>query len=92
MIPSWRFNLPRDLGLVSKDGHVTWVNVDAPAIGSMRIEHDSGCSVEEAVKRTELAAAAPALLRALANVARDVRTRQDIAEANELLKKLGVRS
>lgn len=65
----WRFDPFVDAGASDPNGlPVTWINVDEPALGSMRIVHNSGCSTREAVRRTTLAAAAPELLECLEKV------------------------
>lgn len=54
----------------------TWINVDEPSIGSMQIEHESGCSLEQAIERTRLAACAPSLRDALSVMVLDGRIRE----------------
>lgn len=64
MSNEWRFKAATDMHLRGRQVH-TWINIDAPTLGSMQIIHEAGVTYEEASRRTQLAAAAPAMLEAL---------------------------
>lgn len=49
----FQFDSVRDVGLKHDGLNVTWVNINAPRIGSMRILHDASCDEDEAVRRTQ---------------------------------------
>jgi len=63
------------------DRPLTWISVDAPGSGSMGILHETGCTPEEANRRTTLATAAPVLLEALKEVLADVDRMGDVTYA-----------
>lgn len=47
---------------------ITWINVEGPALGSMRILHESCADPDEVLTRTELIAKGPDMERALLRI------------------------
>ena len=85
----WRFDPETDT-TSDKGSRVTYVNVDAPGIGSMRIAHEAGVSREQANVRATLAASAPALLEALEEFLADADAIGGLGELEEFWPDLAV--